>query len=104
MDAAQIRTPIRKKAGKMQTQVSATLYVDPQGRLINITAQRYAGSGGQYSLTPWSVPIEAYGEFDGLRLPVAGKVVWNYPAGDFAYFEWQVTRIEFNKSRKAPGQ
>ena len=76
--------------------VTATMYFDDEGRLVNTTAMRYGEVDGIYTLNQWSVPVELYGEFEGLRMPVAGKVIWNYAAGDFAYFNWNISQIEFD--------
>jgi len=49
---------------------SATFVFDAQGRLTDMTAERYNDTRGR--LLPWSSPITAYGEFGGVRVPVEG--------------------------------
>ena len=56
---------------------SATFLFDSQGRLTDMTAERYNDATGQ--LAPWSTPIPADGEFDGVRVPVAGEGIWKLP-------------------------
>jgi hypothetical protein len=58
------------------------LFFDADGRLTEFVARRHAGS----NLEKWSVPITAYGEFEGLKLPVRGKSVWKLADGDQGRF------------------
>jgi hypothetical protein len=79
--------------------VSAVLTFDEQGRLINFIAERYANAGTPDStLERWSTPISRYGEFEGLRLPVAGSGVWHLESGDLTYIELEITAIQYNVS------
>lgn len=52
-------------------------------------ARRYVGS----NLETWSVPITAYGEFEGLKLPVRGKAVWRLADGDQEYIDVTLTGL-----------
>jgi hypothetical protein len=74
---------------------SATFYFDQEGRVAEVAAERYNDAKGQ--LLPWSVPITAYGEFGGVRVPTEGEGVWKYATGDFPYIRWQVTDIQYNQ-------
>jgi hypothetical protein len=76
--------------------VSARMFFDEVGRLINFTALRYREVGGAFSLDPWSTPITDYGVHAGLNLPVRGKAVWNLPAGDLLYADLEITWIDYN--------
>ena len=68
---------------------TGTLFFDADGRLTEFVAQRHAGS----SLETWSVPITAYGEFEGLKLPVSGKAVWKLADGDQEYIDVTITEL-----------
>lgn len=74
--------------------VTATLYVDAEGKMTDFVAERYFEAGDAYY--PWSTPISAYGEFNGLRLPSRGKGVWKLPDGDFAYIDLFISELEYN--------
>jgi hypothetical protein len=74
---------------------SATFLFDPEGRLVTMNADRYNDQLGR--LAPWSTPIDAYGEIEGVRVPVSGTGVWRYEDGDFPYIKLRVTTIETNK-------
>ncbi len=73
----------------------ARMEFDSQGRPILFATTRYQEQNGQYTLLPWSVPMDRYQAFAGLTIPVHGMVTWNYPQGDFAYFDWEITGVEF---------
>lgn len=79
--------------------VSAVLYFDDEGRMTNFVGERYWSAGTEQSeLMEWSTPISAYGEFEGLRLPVAGEGVWHKNGGDapYTYIELQITDVAYN--------
>jgi hypothetical protein len=72
---------------------SATFVFDRQGRLTDMTADRYNDTKGR--LLPWSTPISSYGEFAGVRVPAEGQGRWKYESGDFTYIRLRVTDIEY---------
>lgn len=81
----------------MGKSVTATMYFDNEGRLINFTAPRYRDMGNnKFDLENWSTPIREYGEFEGLKLPRAGAGVWNLKEGDLEYINLSITDLEYN--------
>jgi hypothetical protein len=78
--------------------VSATMFFDDTGRLINFTTMRYREIDGEFSLDPWSTPIISYGIRAGLNLPVRGQAVWNLPSSDLPYADLEVTEVEYNSA------
>jgi hypothetical protein len=79
--------------------VSATMYFDKQGRIINFVAERYRainfGRDG-YQNAIWSTPISEYREFNGLMLPSKGLAVYNLPEGDLVYGDVEITSVEYD--------
>lgn len=73
---------------------SATFVFDDQGRPVDMVAARHDLARGR--LETWSTPITAYGEFAGVRIPVAGQGIWRYEGGDFAYIELRVTGVAYD--------
>ena len=67
------------------------LFFDAEGRLTEFVARRYTGS----NLETWSVPITAYGQFEGLKLPVRCKAVWKLAKGDQEYIEVTITALDY---------
>jgi hypothetical protein len=76
--------------------VSGLIHFDETGKFTNFTADRYREIDGDFSLDPWSTPVERYGVLAGLNLPVHGKAVWNLPEDDFAYVDLEITEIKYN--------
>jgi hypothetical protein len=74
--------------------VTATLFIDGEGKMTDFVAERYFEAGDAYY--PWSTPLSEYGEFNGLRLPVRGQGVWKLPDGDFAYIDLVIPELEYN--------
>jgi hypothetical protein len=77
---------------------SATFSFDPQHRVREVTAERYNDAQGR--LLPWSVPIAAYGEVGGVRIPTEGEGVWKYSTGDFSYIRWRLIDIQYNRAER----
>lgn len=76
--------------------VTATLYVDDEGKPTDFVGPRYRTVDGHYELETWSTPIAGYGEFEGTRLGVRGKAVWKLKEGDLEYIDLVVTKLEYD--------
>ena len=73
------------------------LEIDMDGRLVEFRSERHAMVGKGFELRPWSAPTRAYGEFEGLRLPVRGAAVWTLPDGTaLPYIEVELTDVAFD--------
>jgi hypothetical protein len=78
---------------------TATFAFDAEGRFLRLTAQRYMDGPDGAVLRDWVVTASHWGEMDGVRVPVQGAVTWRLPAGDFEYYRWQITAIEYDGVR-----
>lgn len=78
-----------------EQRVSGVFVWDDSGRLVTMSADRFRTVDGHYLLTPWETPILDYGEFAGVRVPVAGEGVWHLDTGDFTYITLRVTDIAY---------
>ena len=74
------------------TTVSAVLYFDEAGSLVDFVADRYYSCSNETTLETWTTPIKEYGEMEGLRIPVKGEGVWGLDSGSFTYIELQAQR------------
>lgn len=81
--------------------VSARVFFDDSGRLINFVAQRYRETDGSYSLDTWTTPLTAYGPRAGLNLPVRGLGVWRLESGDLPYIDIHINEIAYNEPIEA---
>jgi hypothetical protein len=76
----------------------ATFHFDEQGRLTTMVAERYDSDEGQENV--WSTPISEYGEFAGIRVPVAGEAVYARASGDYPYIRVRVTALEYDRPER----
>jgi hypothetical protein len=74
---------------------SATFFIDDEGKPIDMVAERQDLTHGRREI--WSTPISDYGEFAGVRMPVAGQGVWRYEGGDFPYIEVRITELAYDQ-------
>lgn len=77
-------------------EVSATLHLDEDGRLVDFVCPRYRQTDSGFELDPWSTPIDGYRTFNGRRLPGVGTAVWKLGSGDFTYIKIELTKVEIN--------
>jgi len=77
---------------------SGVFTFNDQGEPVRFIAKRYRDTGGgQYELTDWGGISEEYMEFNGIRIPVKGQVIWKLDTGDFDWYHWEITGVEYNK-------
>lgn len=70
--------------------VSAVLYFNEKGELINFTSEDryYSEAGGSFRKAKWSTPLSDYKERNGLMLASYGEAVWSFPEGDYCYIKF----------------
>jgi hypothetical protein len=91
---------VRVSIADGERRASGTMTIDPDGRLVEFRSERHAMVGDGYELRPWSAPTYAYGEFEGLRLPVRGAAVWTLPDGTaFPYIDVEVIDVAYDPTR-----
>lgn len=78
--------------------VSAILYFNKAGELVNfVSDDRFAlQDDGTMKRVRWTTPVSRYKEFEGRKIPTAGKTIWNYPEGDFTYGVFELRSIKYN--------
>jgi hypothetical protein len=69
-----------------------------------MSAERYMGAGDAATLERWVIPAREWKVLDGVQIPVAGDVVWKLKAGDFNYYRWEVTQVEYDLPELYPGR
>lgn len=75
---------------------SGVFTFNDQGEVLNFTAERYGEFNGEFRLETWLVLMEDYREFEGIRVPTKGEVVWKLKDGDFSWYHFQVKDLEYN--------
>lgn len=68
-----------------------------KGDAVNFAAQRYGEFDGRYLMKTWVVNMREHKEFNGVRIPAAGDVIWKLETGDFHWYQFEIKEIEYNK-------
>ena len=48
-------------------------------------------------LERWTIPVQEYGEFNGVRIATEGDGMWNYASGDFTYIHRRITAVDYSQ-------
>ncbi|MCF8381460.1 MAG: hypothetical protein K9H49_17940 [Bacteroidales bacterium] len=78
--------------------VSASLYFNEKGELINFVSEdRYAaGKNDSMQRLPWFTPLSEYKELDDFKLAGKTETIYTYPEGDFCYGIFNIRGIGYN--------
>lgn len=74
---------------------TAVFTFNSEGDPTHFEAEHYGEFGGT-RLDTWAIPLKSYREFEGVRVPTEGEVTWKLDAGDFNWFNFKVTEIEYD--------
>lgn len=75
-------------------EVSAIFTFDDLGRFVRLEADRSYNGG---AAERWEIPATHWSVIRGVEIPVRGQAVWKRAAGDFSYFDWEITDVETNR-------
>ncbi len=76
--------------------ISAMLYFNEQGQLINFTSDdRSALDMQRYR---FSTPVKDYKSMNGINIMTYGETIWHYPDGEFVYGKFYLKSIDYNVS------
>lgn len=75
--------------------ISATLYFNEAGQLINFTSSDRTALPDRKQY-PFSTPVKDYQTINGHPVPMYGAAVWDYPDGQFVYGEFYLKEIAYN--------
>ncbi|AEB29293.1 hypothetical protein CAR_c05960 [Carnobacterium sp. 17-4] len=67
-----------------------------KGEVIKFEAERYGEFDKRFKLEVWSIFLRDYKAFEGIMIPSNGEVTWKLKSGDFNWFNFEVTEIEYN--------
>lgn len=89
---------VKAKFTNMSYTISATLYFNEKGELINfISNDRFLSESGKtYMNYPWSTPIKNYKEIEGRKIAAEAETIWHTPDGEFTYGKFKLINIEYN--------
>lgn len=96
LDASRVQATFSLK----DLNVSAILYFDQQGDLVNFRSEdRYEVS--IMERLPFSTPVGEFRDFNGIRLPSYGEATWHYPEGEFVYGKFRLKSVRYNLTELA---
>jgi len=67
-----------------------------KGEVVNYEAERYGEFEGELRLETWSIPVREYKQFAEISIPTKGDVTWKLDSGDYNWFNFEITEIEYN--------
>ncbi len=76
---------------------SGVFTFNSEGEVVKFEAERYGVFDGEIRLETWSIPVRDYKQFEGIKIPTKGNVTWKLDTGDFNWFNFEVTEIEYNR-------
>src|SRR5690606_23810556 len=76
-------------------EVSLDVHFAASGAIERVEADRYRDVNGEAVLTPFVGRFRAYGEVDGMRIPLEAEVEWLLPAGPLSYWRGRITDIAY---------
>ena len=80
------------------TTASGVFTFNEQGEPVKFAAKRYKETRGTYELTDWGGKNSTeFREFNGIRIPAKGEVFWKLTTGDFNWYHWEITDIQYNE-------
>lgn len=75
--------------------ISATLYFNDEGQLINFVSDDRTAVGDMKQYR-FSTPVKEYKVINGRHVPTYGEAIWHYPDGKFTYGKFHLKTIEYN--------
>ena len=80
----------------LRPDVTTTVEVDDQGRIVSVECDRYRDAGGGKAvMTRWHGACEEYQDFGGYRVPATIRGAWMLDGGEFECIRFQVQTIEY---------
>lgn len=76
---------------------SGVFSFNDNGDLISFKAKRYKEVNGKYVLTDWGGVNKEFKEFNGIRIPSNSDIIWYEQKGEFNWFQFEVTEVEYNQ-------
>lgn len=84
--------------------ISAWLYFNDSGQLINFVSDDRYASGEDQTMTrlQWSTPLKNYKEINGVKLASYADAIYHYPEHQLIYGNFRLTRLQYNCDESDP--
>jgi len=87
--------------------VHAELRFNERDELIDFVSDdrlNLAPDGKSYTQMRWTTPVKDYAKMGPVRVPTKASVLWHPASGAFAYGEFELTGLSYNKARDPGGR
>jgi hypothetical protein len=74
----------------MGTSGSGVFYFDDSGNFIRFSAMRYQGNEPESKRYEWVLEVDAYANYDGIRIPSNMRATWRLPDGDWTWLKLDI--------------
>jgi hypothetical protein len=75
---------------------SGIFTIDEAGSVVSFAADRYLGGGPDAVLEKWLIRIKEHRSFNGVSVPAKSEAVWQLKAGDFIWYQLEITDLHHN--------
>lgn len=86
---------VRAKFVNGNIDITATLYFDEDGRLINFLSYDRTSVSDMKQI-PFSTPVKRYDTFNEYKIVAEGDAIWHYQDDQFVYGKFLLKEIEYN--------
>lgn len=76
---------------------SGVFTFNDRGEPIGFTAERYRDVEGEFEMETWSISMDNYQMFDGIKVTAAGEITWELAEGDFTWYKFEIKEFEYNQ-------
>lgn len=77
------------------TSGSAVFHFDDDGDFTRFSTRRYRSGDNNNQLREWIVTVTRRKEMNGIMIPVQLEATWKLDSGDFTWYRFEVTEIEY---------
>lgn len=64
---------------------------------VKFTTMHYMGTGDEAQLKEWTISMNEYEIYGGIKIPVKGEATWKLDDGDFTWYKLEIYDVEYNK-------
>ncbi|AFH47838.1 Hypothetical protein IALB_0126 [Ignavibacterium album JCM 16511] len=75
---------------------SALFYFNDNGDFVKFSAMRFMGTENDSQLKEWTITLNEYKIYDGIKIPVKGEATWKLDDGDFTWYKLEIYDVKYN--------
>ncbi len=92
VDSVTVRATMTYKG----TTGSALFYFNENGDFVKFSAMRYMGTEKDPQLKEWTITLNEYKIYDGIKIPTKGEATWKLDDGDFTWYKLEIYDVKYN--------